>query len=103
MYKPVSTELVAEALRFCVAALRRKADELDQAVRSAESPAHALAAISMGLLTDSLLELAQDPLRLAAEGGTMHPGTVAEALEGFGSEADALRAMLAEQEAEAAE
>lgn len=93
--KSVSPELVAETVRFCAKALRRKAEEIEQAAQGAESHAAALEAIRGRLLTDSLLELAQDPLRMAAECTTVHPEDIADALDGFGSEADALRILLA--------
>lgn len=102
-HQSVSQKLVNEAAHFCASALRRKAEEIEQAAKGAESPAAALAAISQCLLADSLMVLAQDPLRMAAEGSHTHPDDIADALGGFGGEADALRALLGEHEATAAE
>jgi hypothetical protein len=52
----------------------------------AESPAAALEAISRCILTDSLMVLAQDPLRLA-EDRPIYPEVIAEALQAFGDDA----------------
>jgi hypothetical protein len=49
------------------------------------------------------LDLAQEPLQRAADGAPLYPGSIAGALESFGEEADALRVLLAEHEAVAAE
>lgn len=99
----ISLELVTETARFCAQALRRKAAEIEQAAQGAASPAAALEAIRGCLLTDSLLELAQDPLARVAEGLLIYSGSTADALEAFGPDADTLRALLAEHEATAAE
>ena len=101
-YQSVSQTLVTETVRFCAQALRQKAAEVEQAAQDAESPAAALAAISMCLLTDSLLGLAE-PYQRIGDGLPLYAGSVAEALAGFDGEADALRAMLAPLEADAAE
>lgn len=103
MPKHVVPELVNETVRFCAQALRRKAEEIEQAAQDAESPAAALEAISRCLLADSLLEFAQDPLQRAAEGLPIYAGSSGSALDAFGEEADALRVLLAAHEAAAAE
>ncbi len=95
MNKSVSPELVTETVRFCAQALRRKAAEVEQAAQGAGSPAAALEAIRGCLLADSLMVLAQDPLRMAAEGNPVHPDDIADALDAFEGEADALRVLLA--------
>ena len=102
MNKSVSPELVAEVVRFCAKALRAKAAELEQAALGASSPAEALAAVADALRTDSLLELAE-PCQRIAEGQQLYPGSVASALDGFGSEADSIAAPLGDHEAAAAE
>jgi len=96
-----SIPLVSEITRFAAQALRQKAAEIE-ATQDAESSAAALAALSHCLLTDGLLELAE-PCQRLADGLALYPGSTAEALAGFGPEADALRTMLAEHEATAAE
>ena len=103
MPQHIAPELVAETVRFCAQALRAKAEQIQQAARGAESPAAALEAVRACLLTDSLLELAQDPLACVAEGLPLYSGSTADALVAFGPAADALRALLAEHEAAAAE
>lgn len=103
MPKHIAPELVTETVRFAAKALRQKAAEVEQAAQDAESPVAALAAISTCLRADSLLELAQDPLQRAAEGLPLYSGSIADALEAFGDEAVALRAMLAAHSAAAAE
>ncbi len=102
MSKLLTSEIVAEAVRFSALALRHKAAEIEQAALGASSPAEALAAVADALGADSLLELAE-PLQRVAEGLPLYPGSIADALEGFGQDAHVLRAMLAEHEAAAAE
>ena len=97
--KSVSPELVAETVRFCADALRRKVTAIEQAAQSDENPEDALWAISNCVLTDSLMTLAQDPLRRAANGEEVSPGAIEDALDGFGAEADPLRVLLHELDA----